>query len=234
MTHRIYTKRPGGPPLPRTASRWRRARSQQVHRSPSGARAPTRRPLARALLLVLPVTLAAYFAACTQLPEGVQKMRVTGAWMPGVMHTYGWALVDAQAYKSPGEVTRGDVIVYRKAFGQTYILCVARALGLPGDEVEVSDLDVFIERRRLKRSDADIGEKRKVYTESVGDESYRVIYNAEIRGSDRPDLDFRVPAAQLFVLGDLRDYRKPTNSCDPSGNSTVSFTEVIGRFIARS
>ncbi len=187
------------------------------------------------------VVLALVATACKDLPEGAKEMRVTGSWMRPEMLSYGWVTVHTKAYASAGDVAPGDIVVYRQPFGNHNILCAARAIGLPGDEVSLSDTYVFLNRRRLKRGDLEgnsnkdskAASKTKSYMETIGEISYRVAYDAKLSALDRPEVEARVGPARVFVLGDSRDYRRPANSCVPRRNSTVEFGSIVGKLIAQ-
>ncbi len=120
------------------------------------------------------------------------------------------------SYKLPfllgiGHPERGEVVIYRREDGTTYI---HRLVGLPGDHIQMRDGTLVLNGTPVPRQR--VGERTEIdsagreqhaeeYVETLPDGTH---YHILERGDDGP-LDntpaFIVPAGHFFVLGDNRD-----------------------------
>jgi signal peptidase I len=100
------------------------------------------------------------------------------------------------------EIRRGDVLVFKYP-NDPDVAFVKRVIGLPGDRVEISDKQVFINGTPLE-------ENYTQYEESI---SHRALYPVQ-----------EVPPGHYFVMGDNRD-----NSRDSREWGFVPRDNVIGR-----
>ncbi|HSB65720.1 MAG TPA: signal peptidase I [Anaerolineales bacterium] len=126
------------------------------------------------------------------------RIRVDGESMIPTLQSGEYVIVSRLSYRF-GTPHRGDIIVFHfpRDPKEEYI---KRLIGLPGDEVQVMDGHVYINGQRL-------------------DESYLDI-TMNYTGT------WRVPAGQLFVLGDNRN-----NSSDSHDWGTVPMNYVVGKAI---
>jgi signal peptidase I len=126
------------------------------------------------------------------------RIRVDGESMVPTLVSGEYVIVSRLNYRfnSP---QRGDIIVFHfpRDPKEEYI---KRIIGLPGDEVQVSAGQVYIDGQLLKESYLDV---KMDYTGT-----------------------WRVPASQLFVLGDNRN-----NSSDSHDWGTVPMDYVVGKAI---
>jgi signal peptidase I len=160
------------------------------------------------------------------------------------------------------EIRRGDIIVFKYP-GNPHnqlrdqqednipfkINYVKRVIGLPGDEVEVKGLDVYVNGQRLPEhvivvdgAFANANQKAPLRileeTPPQGSELYNVYYYddtvADVRAGERPRMSSefnyavgkpaKVPANSYFVMGDDRD-----NSLDGRAWGFVPRDLIIGR-----
>jgi signal peptidase I len=105
------------------------------------------------------------------------RVRVDGQSMLPTLNNGEFVLVNRMAYKL-GQPVRGDIIVFRSTT-QLDLDLIKRIIGVPGDEIRVSDAHVTVNNVTL-------------------DEPY---INAEPRYSG----EWNVPDGYLFVLGDNRN-----------------------------
>jgi signal peptidase I len=126
------------------------------------------------------------------------RIRVDGASMEPTLVSGEYVIVSRLSYRL-GSPQQGDIIVFHfpRDPKEEYI---KRVIGLPGDEVEVRNGSVYVNTQPL-------------------DENYlKVIMN--YTGT------WRVPAGQLFVLGDNRN-----NSSDSHDWGMVPMDYVVGKAI---
>ena len=113
-------------------------------------------------------------------------------------------------------IRRGDIIVF-KFPNQPEILYVKRAVGLPGETIEIRDKTVYIDGQPLQ-------EPYKVHSDSrVHDRASSIRY---LRGSSPRDNygPARIPDDSYFVLGDNRD-----DSADSRYFGYLPADHVVGR-----
>jgi signal peptidase I len=126
------------------------------------------------------------------------RIRVDGASMEPTLASGEYVIVNRISYRlrTPH---RGDIIVFHfpRDPKEEYI---KRLIGLPGDEVEIKNNAVYVNGLRLDES------YLKVTTNYTG--------------------NWRVPAGQLFVLGDNRN-----NSSDSHDWGTVPMNYVVGKAV---
>ena len=129
--------------------------------------------------LMLPFVIRAYIVQAYRIPADSMK--------PALMKG-DYILVD-KTRKTRNNIKRGDIIVFpfpddpRRDF-------VKRAIGFPGEVVEIKDKIVFINQKALE--------------EDYANHSDNVILAADKDPRDNLG-PIRVPAHSLFVLGDNRD-----------------------------
>ena len=112
---------------------------------------------------------------------------------------------------------RGDVIVFNNPV-QTDVDFIKRVVGVPGDSVELSEGEVFINGRRQERTlvaeDAVVYNRQdsspwypqtlRLYSEDLDGKAHAVLQNAPRAQRDHEG-PFVVPPGHVFVLGDNRE-----------------------------
>ena len=127
----------------------------------------------------------------------VLQFKIEGTSMSPTMADGEYILVNRLSYRLFGEPRRGDIIVFESwTPGKDYI---KRVIGLPGQRVEVHDMEVFIDGER-------IDEAYLPATTTSGDSS--VILGPE----------------EYFVMGDNRD-----NSQDSRALGALQGSKIIGK-----
>ncbi len=126
------------------------------------------------------------------------RIRVDGASMQPTLVSGEYVVINRLSYRL-GSPQRGDIIVFHfpRDPKEEYI---KRLIGLPGDEVEVKNGSVYVNGQLL-------------------DESYLNV-KMDYYGT------WRIPAGQLFVLGDNRN-----NSSDSHDWGTVPMDYVVGKAV---
>ncbi len=126
------------------------------------------------------------------------RIRVDGESMVPTLVNGEYIIISRLSYRL-GTPQRGDIIVFHfpRNTQEEYI---KRIIGLPGDEVQIKNGQIYINGQHL-------------------DESY-IHQPWDYNGS------WRVPAGQLFVLGDNRN-----NSSDSRDWGTVAMDYVVGKAI---
>ncbi len=126
------------------------------------------------------------------------RIVVDGASMEPTLTSGEYVIVNRLSYRI-GTPQRGDIIVFHfpRDPSKEYI---KRVIGLPGDEVQVENGQVYVNGQPLDET------YLKVKTNYSG--------------------NWRVPAGQLFVLGDNRN-----NSSDSHDWGTVPMSYVVGKAV---
>lgn len=128
-----------------------------------------------------------------------------------------------QRYNCPGckqGVKRGDIAIFVYPNNRT-IYYIRRIIGLPGDRVRVRGDEVWVNGQSLTLANVDTPGGVRV-TEHAGKRQWQVIWAP---AKDRPpEVEMRVPAGRVFVLGDNR-----TATRDSRNFGTVSLRDVIGK-----
>ncbi|MEW8986870.1 MAG: signal peptidase I [Bacillus sp. (in: firmicutes)] len=109
-----------------------------------------------------------------------------------------------------GDFNRFDVIVFHANETEDY---VKRIVGLPGDQIEYKDDELFINGEKIDEPFLDIYREQAAGGRLTGDFSL-----LEITGEKK------VPAGQLFVLGDNR-----LGSWDSRHFGFISIEQVVGK-----
>lgn len=126
------------------------------------------------------------------------RIRVDGASMEPTLATGEYVIVNRLSYRF-GTPQRGDIIVFHPPLApqEEYI---KRVIGLPGDDVEVRNGTVYVNGQAL-------------------DETY-------LNTKTNYPGTWRIPAGQLFVLGDNRN-----NSSDSHEWGTIAMDSIVGKAI---
>lgn len=115
---------------------------------------------------------------------------------------------------------RGDVVVF-KALDDKYHFMVKRVVGLPGDEVRMSE-DGKLQINGLDLDYSSIpDENMLVFKENNGQTTYTVQFEQELI---REEKSFNIPDDQIFLMGDNRDH-----SMDSRYWGTLPLNRVMGQ-----
>ncbi len=146
----------------------------------------------------------------------VESFRIPSASMePGVLP--GDFLFADKRVNCPGckhRLRHGDVAVFVYPNDRT-LYYIKRVVGLPGDEIRITDREVFVNGASIRRS-VDAG--AAVETGAQGD--YPVNW---AQGESEPR-SWRVPQGEVFVLGDNRNATRDSREL-----GTIPLRDVVGR-----
>ena len=124
---------------------------------------------------------------------------------------------------------RGELVVLKFPLNKKMHV-VKRIIGLPGDEIELRGMELYVNGMKLTSPEPPLPEGRE--DEKAGNETvavhekgdsggYRVFY---IKGTERKDLRISVPAGSCFILGDNRD-----NSADSRHWGSIALPDILAR-----
>ncbi|WP_020559858.1 signal peptidase I [Thiofilum flexile] len=120
------------------------------------------------------------------------------------------------------KVERGDVVIFVYPNDRTQFF-IKRVIALPGDQISIKNADVSINGKSLLNTlSADETGKILTVREQFENHSWNVIWRD--KPSLPPQINFKVPAGQIFVLGDNR-----SASNDSRFFGTVALRDVIGK-----
>jgi signal peptidase I len=110
---------------------------------------------------------------------------------------YGPSQTTAEAKLLPGRpVRRGDIVIFRSP-EPPHLDLVKRCVGLPGDEIDVIDKQLYINGKAVPDASYAVHKERELYPDDPGWES---------RGRTRDQFGPRVvPPGHYFCMGDNRD-----------------------------
>ncbi|UXD88757.1 signal peptidase I [Thalassolituus hydrocarboniclasticus] len=107
---------------------------------------------------------------------------------------------------SAEDISRGNIVSFRKSENDKEYIFIWRVIGLPGDRVVTDKNDVILNGKYLYREPDESDSSGTVFREFIGDINYRISLagNAE----KHPYQEITVPNGYLFVLGDNRNAAK--------------------------
>ncbi|MGX6993822.1 signal peptidase I [Vagococcus penaei] len=108
------------------------------------------------------------------------------------------------------KIKRFDVIVFDSPDGSTY---VKRVIGLPGDEIEYKNDQLYVNGKKVPEKFLTGIKKRK----------NELVYTTDLKSSELLGVD-KIPDNQYFVLGDNRRLSKDSRSF-----GTISTNDIIGK-----
>lgn len=127
--------------------------------------------------------------------------------------TYGLRLpIVNQKFWDIGQPHRGDVVVFRFPANPSdnYI---KRVIGLPGDRIKYKDKELYVNEKLMEHAEfsdsyvyKDSGERQiqaKQYRENLDGVEHAILLSA---GTQQEPMEFIVPTAHYFVMGDNRDH----------------------------
>jgi signal peptidase I len=154
--------------------------------------------------LVIAVALAAIIRTFLFAP-----IVVDGLSMMPTLHNQDRMIVNKFSYRL-GEPDRFDIIVFHAPEGKDYI---KRVIGLPGDEIEYKDDTLYVNGKPYEEPYLD------QYKKAVIDGPLTEPFTLEEKIGKT-----KVPAGELFVMGDNRRYSK-----DSRHIGTVPMEKVLGK-----
>jgi signal peptidase I len=160
--------------------------------APPAAR-PSRQALAREVLETIILTAVIFFGIRLM----VQNYKIEGKSMEPSLYNGQYLLVNKLPYRLGRDPERGDVVVFH-AWGEDKDF-IKRVIGLPGDEVEIRDPEVYVNDQRLQERYLDQG--------TTGS------YGPIVLGAD-----------EYFVLGDNRG-----NSSDSRSHGPLPRDKIVGK-----
>jgi signal peptidase I len=170
-----------------------------------------------ALLALFAVLLAAgiVFVGYYQIPQdGMYPGLPAGSRLFTLRHPY----------RDPGDVERGDIIVFsRTEDGQEYSY-IFRVVGLPGDTIQTRGEDVIVNGKKLPREMVRTDGDKVIYRETNGGAVYEVAYGAKPPAIVPPQVTLELAPDNFFVLGDNRHYAFDSRFFGP-----VPFESIIAK-----
>jgi signal peptidase I len=124
---------------------------------------------------------------------------------------------------------RGDLVVFKLPSDKSRRV-VERIIGLPGDEIELRGMELYVNGKKRTAQEAPAPEAREVesdgkkivaFYEIGGLGAYRVFY---FEGTVRDDFKISVPEGCCFVLGDNRDI-----SADSRHWGGIALSDIVAR-----
>ena len=126
-------------------------------------------------------------------------------------------------YGGTADVSRGDIVIFKRLYrGQSYRF-IWRVVGLPGDIVSMEGTSVWLNGHKLPHDLARETNDSVTFRERNGGTDYTVAYD---RHSSHPALPLRVqvPSGRFFVLGDNRH-----DALDSTYLGTIPFEEIVAK-----
>lgn len=124
---------------------------------------------------------------------------------------------------------RGELVVFKYPRDKNMHF-IKRIIGLPGDEIELRGMELYVNGKKWTsqevpqlegRGDENIKPGTIAFYEKGDSRTYRVFY---LQGTAREDLSVSVPEGCCFVLGDNRD-----NSADSRHWGNVPLNDIVSR-----
>ena len=132
--------------------------------------------------------------------------------------------VTKNRHESAGNVSIGDIVLFKAQHGEGRYTFVWRVMAIPGDRVVIDSDQIQINgtsiRRKLTRSENEM----EIFMEERGEISYEVAYDSSASEDNRVGCDLTVPDGHIFVLGDNR-----YNALDSRYLGTIPLADVFGR-----
>ena len=160
----------------------------------------------------------------------VPYRNVTGAMAPTILPG-DLVLADKRIDHSSENLglRRGELVVFKLPRNKK-LHVVKRIIGLPGDEIELRGMELYVNGIKCtsqetpppegREAESD-GKKIIAFYEKSDSGAYRVFY---FEGTARNDLRISVPEGGCFVLGDNRD-----NSADSRHWGSIALNDIVAR-----
>jgi len=154
----------------------------------------------------------------------------TGSMMPTILGG-DFVLTDKRIDRSSENfgLRRGELVVFKFPRDKT-VHFVFRIIGLPGDEVELRGMELYVNGKKWTAGEAPLPEDRGpegprngmiAFYEQSDTGAYKVYYSKE---TTRSDFRISVPEGCCFVLGDNRDI-----SADSRHWGAIALDDIIAR-----
>ena len=154
----------------------------------------------------------------------------TGSMMPNILPG-DFLMTDGRIDHSAQNhgLKRGELVVFKYPKNKEKHF-IKRVIGLPGDEIEIKGLELYVNgERRIGeelsylegRRDENIKEGTVTFYEEGDSGTYVVFY---LEGSERKGLSVTIPEGYCFVLGDNRD-----NSADSRHWGMVPLFDIVAK-----
>ncbi len=182
-------------------------------------------------VLLIVFVLRSFVAEPFQIPSGSMEPTLQiGDFILVNKYTYGIRLpVLNKRIIRINEPQRGDVMVFFPPH-QPDIYYIKRVIGVPGDEIQYVNNQLYINGELIEESDEELlppqAPRYRRVTETIGDASFTVYKNIH-GGQPFRDTRWVVPDGHYFTMGDNRD-----NSLDSRGWGMVSEDAIVGKAFA--
>lgn len=160
----------------------------------------------------------------------VMPFQINGQSMADSYYNKEFIIVDRLSYRNIPflgqiqKIERGDVVVFAPGVSEDRKYFIKRIIGLPGEEVKISDGKVYIKEVGEKEF-TELQEAKYLNEENLG--------NTTIRGS-RKETTYRVPENRYFVMWDNRNHSTDSRTCFQScsvGTNYIKPSQVTGKLL---
>jgi signal peptidase I len=127
------------------------------------------------------------------------------------------------AYSSPGDVERGDIVVFEREENGIRYTFIWRVVALPGERVEAADESLSIDGKPVERHHVRQEGDTRIFKEQIGAASYEIAYVNSPK-SPLPGVSITVPPGHFFVMGDNRFGARDSRYFGP-----IPFSSIIGK-----
>ena len=130
--------------------------------------------------------------------------------------------------------SRGDIVVF-KTPADNRTDYIKRFVGLPGDEIQITDGNLFLNGQKVMRNKINLSTQIKCGDENINVDAYEEVLPNEVsyiavyrkNGSMQNSDLYKVPENHYFFLGDNRDCSKDSRYLNSVGY--VSFVNLVGK-----
>jgi signal peptidase I len=170
-------------------------------------------------IIALAIPAVVYIAAAQP-----KRYYIPSGSMEPTLHLKSTIRVQNNPFQNISQVQRGDIIVHTRLDKRTGkpAESIKRVVGLPGDKVQLSGTNIWVNGRKLSHVLVRRAGKVTEYQETNGKASYRVQYGDNVVLA--PAFSTTVSEGHLLCLGDNRD-----NANDSRYSGLVPFKSIIGK-----
>ena len=178
-------------------------------------------------IIIVVLILRSFIFEPFRIPSGsMEPTLLPGDFILVSKFSYGLRLpVGHQKILALNNPERGDVAVFRYPENPS-IAYIKRIIGLPGDEIEYRNKQLYINGEAVESTPSDTPTHNQFTQrlERLGDAEYMIQVRADQPGRPAGQMRYQVPEGHYFTLGDNRD-----NSRDSRYWGTVPEENLIGR-----